>query len=83
MKVSERMILKDRLKKLGIFCLIVFIPVLVLSVVLAGIHVEPWLNVLVLVVVLFLLFFLYAYICEKLDKKKQERLSKKKDPFSD
>ena len=83
MKSTEKQELKKKIKRMGLFLLIIFLPVLVLSVVLAGIHVEPWLNVLVLVVVLFLLFFLYAYICEKLDKKKQERLSKKKDPFSD
>lgn len=85
MKVSERMILKDRLKKLGIFCLIVFIPVLVLSVVMMSFGVSQAVNIIVTVVVLFVLFFLYLYICSLIDKKKEKRLkeSGKKDPFSE
>ena len=85
MKVSERMVLKDRLKKLGIFCLIVFIPVLVLSVVMMSFGVSQAVNIIVTVVVLFVLFFLYLYICSLIDKKKEKRLkeSGKKDPFSE
>lgn len=85
MKVSERMVLKDRLKKLGIFCLIVFIPVLVLSVVMMSFGVSQVVNIIVTVVVLFVLFFLYLYICSLIDKKKEKRLkeSGKKDPFSE
>lgn len=85
MKVSERMVLKDRLKKLGIFCLIVFIPVLVLSVVMMSYGVSEAVNIIVTVVVLFVLFFPYLYICALLDKKKEKRLkeSGKKDPFSE
>ena len=85
MKVSERMVLKDRLKKLGIFCLIVFIPVLVLSVVMMSYGVSEAVNIIVTVVVLFVLFFLYLYVCALLDKKKEKRLkeSGKKDPFSE
>lgn len=85
MKVSERMVLKDRLKKLGIFCLIVFIPVLVLSVVMMSFGVSEAVNIIVTVVVLFVLFFLYLYVCSLIDKKKEKRLkeSGKKDPFSE
>ena len=85
MKVSERMVLKDRLKKLGIFCLIVFIPVLVLSVVMMSYGVSEAVNIIVTVVILFVLFFLYLYICSLIDKKKEKRLkeSGKKDPFSE
>ena len=85
MKVSERMVLKDRLKKLGIFCLIVFIPVLVLSVVMMSFGVSQAVNIIVTVVVLFVLFFLYLYICSLIDKKKEKRFkeSGKKDPFSE
>ena len=85
MKVSERMVLKDRLKKLGIFCLIVFIPVLVLSVVMMSFGVSQAVNIIVTVIVLFVLFFLYLYICSLIDKKKEKRLkeSGKKDPFSE
>ena len=85
MKVSERMVLKDRLKKLGIFCLIVFIPVLVLSVVMMSYGVSETVNIIVTVVILFVLFFLYLYICSLIDKKKEKRLkeSGKKDPFSE
>ncbi len=85
MKVSERMVLKDRLKKLGIFCLIVFIPVLVLSVVMMSYGVSEAVNIIVTVVVLFVLFFLYLYVCSLIDKKKEKRLkeSGKKDPFSE
>lgn len=85
MKVSERMVLKDRLKKLGIFCLIVFIPVLVLSVVMMSFGVSEAVNIIVTVVILFVLFFLYLYICSVLDKKREKKLkeSGKKDPFSE
>ena len=85
MKVSERMVLKDRLKKLGIFCLIVFVPVLVLSVVMMSYGVSEAVNIIVTVVVLFVLFFLYLYVCSLIDKKKEKRLkeSGKKDPFSE
>ena len=85
MKVSERMVLKDRLKKLGIFCLIVFIPVLVLSVVMMSYGVSEAVNIIVTVVVLFVLFFLYLYVCSLIDKKKEKRLKEtgKKDPFSE
>ena len=85
MKVSERMVLKDRLKKLGIFCLIVFIPVLVLSVVMMSFGVSQAVNIIVTVVVLFVLFFLYLYICSLIDKKREKKLkeSGKKDPFSE
>lgn len=85
MKVSERMVLKDRLKKLGIFCLIVFIPVLVLSVVMMSYGVPQVVNIIVTVVILFVLFFLYLYICSVIDKKREKKLkeSGKKDPFSE
>ena len=85
MKVSERMVLKDRLKKLGIFCLIVFIPVLVLSVVMMCYGVPQVVNIIVTVVILFVLFFLYLYICSVIDKKREKKLkeSGKKDPFSE
>lgn len=85
MKVSERMILKDRLKKLGIFCLIVFIPVLVLSVVMMSFGVSEAVNIIVTVVILFVLFFLYLHICSVIDKKREKKLkeSGKKDPFAE
>lgn len=85
MKVSERMVLKDRLKKLGIFCLIVFIPVLVLSVVMMSFGVSEAVNIIVTVVILFVLFFLYLYICSVIDKKREKKLkeSGEKDPFSE
>ena len=85
MKVSERMILKNRLKKLGIFCLIVFLPILVLSVVLYSAGVSQVVNIIVLVVVLFALFFLFMLICSVIDKKSEKKLkeSGKKDPFSE
>ena len=85
MKVSERMILKDRLKKLGIFCLIVFIPVLVLSVVMMSFGVSEAVNIIITVVILFVLFLLYLYICSVIDKKREKKLkeSGKKDPFAE
>ncbi len=85
MKVSERMILKDRLKKLGIFCLIVFLPICVVAVAMAAAGVTQAVVIVVNVVLLFLLFGLFMYICSVLDKKKEKRLkeSNKKDPFAD
>lgn len=63
--------------------IIVFMPIFVISVLLAVAKVSQWINILVLVVLLFVLFFLFMYLCSKLDKKKEQRLKKKKDPFSD
>ncbi len=85
MKMSDRMILKDRLKKLGLFCLIVFIPVLVVAVVLYSVGVPEWANMLVLVVMLLALFCVFMYVCSVLEKRKEKRLkeSGKKDPFSE
>ena len=81
--MSDRMILKDRLKKLGLFCLIVFIPVLVVAVVLFSVGVPEWANMLVLVVMLLALFCVFMYVCSILEKRKEKRLkeSGKKDPF--
>ena len=83
--MSDRMILKDRLKKLGLFCLIVFIPVLVVAVVLYSVGVPEWANILVLVVMLLALFCVFMYVCSVLEKRKEKRLkeSGKKDPFSE
>ncbi len=83
--MSDRMILKDRLKKLGLFCLIVFIPVLVVAVVLYSVGVPEWANMLVLVVMLLALFCVFMYVCSVLEKRKEKRLkeSGKKDPFSE
>lgn len=83
--MSDRMILKDRLKKLGLFCLIVFIPVLVVAVVLYSVGVPEWANMLVLVVMLLALFCVFMYVCSILEKRKEKRLkeSGKKDPFSE
>lgn len=83
MKNSEKQELKKKLKRLGLFLLIVFIPAMVISVLMVWQKVPQWLNILVLVVVLFILFFFYTWVCSKLDKRKEERMSKKKDPFSD
>ena len=83
--MSDRMILKDRLKKLGLFCLIVFIPVLVVAVVLYSVGVPEWANMLVLVVMLLALFCVFMYVCSILEKRKEKRLkeSGKKNPFSE
>lgn len=83
MKNSEKQELKKKIKRLGLFLLIVFLPTCVVAVLLAWAKVDMWLNVFVLVVMLFLLFALFIWACQKLDEKKQERMSKKKDPFSD
>ncbi len=83
MKNTEKQELKRKLKRVGLFMLVVFIPILVVCVVLIYVGASQLLNIFVLVILLFILYFLYAWICTKLDKKKEERLSKKKDPFSD
>ena len=75
--------MKQKLKRMLLFIAIVFLPVMVVAVVLQFVvGLKMWQNMLVLVVLIFLLYFLFLWICSKLDKKKQERLSKKKDPFS-
>ena len=83
MKSTEKQELKLKLKRLGLFMLIVFLPILIVSILMVWGKVPQWLNILVLVILLFILYFLYAWFCSILDKKRQERLSKKKDPFSD
>ena len=83
MRKSESNELKQKLKRLGLFLLIVFLPAMIVAIVLqVYAHVPQWLNILVLVVMLFVLYFFYIWVLSKFDKKKQERLSKKKDPFS-
>ena len=83
MKTSEKIELKKKLKRLGLFLLIVIAPCLVICTLLIVAKIPQWLNMMVLVICLFILYFLFLFICSKLDKRTQERLSKKKDPFSD
>lgn len=83
MRSTEKQDLKRKLKRLGLFLLIVFVPAMLVCVLLVWQKVPQWLNILVLVIVLFILFFLFTFVCDKMDKKKDERLSKKKDPFAD
>ena len=80
---SEKQELKKKIQRLGLFLLIVFLPVLVVAIVLAYLQVSQWLNILVLVILLFLLFFLFSFVCGKLDARKKARMDKKRDPFSD
>lgn len=84
MRNTEKQELKRRIKRLGLFFLIVLVPSLVLAVVLEFYaQIPQWATVLVLVVVLSILYLVFLWICSKLDKQKEERMSKKKDPFSD
>ncbi len=85
MKVSERMILIKRLKRLGLFMLIVFLPIAFISFGLAYAGLSMAWNIVILVVVLFLLFGLFMMTCSALDKRKEKKLkeSGKKDPFAD
>jgi len=83
MRSTEKQELKKKLKRLGLFLLIVFLPAMVICILLLWAKVPQWLNILVLVVVLFIFYFLYIFVCSKLDNKKNERLKKKKDPFAD
>lgn len=84
LKSTEKQELKKKISRIGLFLLIVFLPMLVVCILLqwAGVK-EQWITILVLVVLMFVLFFVYIFICSKLDAKKKERISKKKDPFSD
>lgn len=84
MKNSEKQELKRKISRIGLFMLIVFLPMVVVCVLLqvAGVK-EQWIAILVLVILMFVLFILYSFICSKLDERKKERLKKKKDPFSD
>ena len=83
MKVTEKQELKKKLKRLGLFLLIVFLPALVISALIIIAGAPQWLNIMIMVIVLFILFALFLFVCEKIDRKKQQRLSKKKDPFTD
>lgn len=82
-KSSEKQELKKKIQRLGLFLLIVFLPVLVIAILLAYLKIPQWLNILVLVIILFLLFFLFMFVCGKLDERKKARMDKKKDPFSE
>ena len=83
MRTTEKQELKRKIKQIGLFLLIVFFPCMVLAVLMAHFQVPQWLNILVIVIVMFILFAVYAFVMEKLNQKKQDRMKKKKDPFSD
>ena len=83
MKVTEKQELKKKLKRLGLFLLIVFLPALVVASLIIISGAPQWLNIMIMVIVLFVMYALFLLVCSKLDKKKQKRLEKKKDPFSD
>lgn len=83
MKTSEKQNLKKNLRRIGLFMLIVLVPNCFVCVLLMYLGVAQWLNIFVLVVLMFALFFLYTWVMQKLDRKKEERLKNKKDPFSD
>lgn len=83
MKNTEKQLLKRRVTRLGLFLLIVFLPVLVVAILLGVAGVKQWVNILILVIMMFVLFALYIFVCEKMDDRKRERMKKKKDPFAD
>ena len=83
MKSTEKQELKRRIKRLFMFLGIVLVPCLVVCVLLIYAKIPQWLNILVLVIMLFILYSVYVVLCNKLDQKKKVRMSKKKDPFSD
>lgn len=83
MKVTEKQELKKKLKRLGLFLLIVFLPELVFASLIIIAHIDFWLNVMVNIIFLFFVYGIFLFVCSKLDTKKQKRLEKKKDPFSD
>ena len=83
MKTTEKQELKKKLKRLGLFLLIVFLPALVIAALIIIAGVPQWLNIMIMVIILFVLFSLFVFVCDKLDKRKQARLRNKKDPFSE
>ncbi len=83
MKTTEKQLLKKNLKRLGIFMLIVFLPVAFVCAGLLVAKVPMGWNIFTLVVLLFILYFVFLFVCDKMDRKKEERLKHKKDPFSD
>lgn len=84
MKTSEKQELKKKLKRLGLFMLIMVVPSLFLAVILMYYaKLSPAVNVVVLVVVMLVLYCVYVILCAKIDKKKVERMKNKKDPFSE
>lgn len=83
MKSTEKQELKRKIKLIGLFMLIVFLPIATVSTLMAVAQVKMGWNIAVNVILLFVLYGFYAWIWDKLDKRKKERMSKKKDPFSD
>ena len=83
MRHSEKRELKRKIARVGLFLLIVFLPAMVLAIVLAYAGVKQWVNIMILVIVMFILFGIYMWIYQKLDNRKEERMSKKKDQFSE
>lgn len=83
MRTSEKQELKKKISRVFLFLLIVLVPILCIEILLAYAGVHQWVNIMILVVIMFILYSLFVFICGKLDKKKQERMKNKKDPFSD
>ena len=84
MKTSEKQELKKKLKRLGLFMLIMVVPSLFLAVILMYYaKLSSAVNVVVLVVVMLVLYCFYVALCAKLDRKKEARMKNKKDPFSE
>ena len=72
MRSTEKQELKKKIQRVGLFMLIVLIPALVLSVVLQFVaHVPQWLNILVLVLVLYILF-MFGFVSNWMLEKQKE-----------
>ena len=82
MKNTEMQNLKRSLKRLALFLGIVLVPCLVVCVLLFSVDIPNWLVIFILVLILCVLYFLFLFVCAKIDKKKEDRLKNKKDPFA-
>lgn len=75
--------LKRNLKRLGLFLLVMFlIDVFICFLLIKYTSLSGVVCGIIVILITSVLYLLFLLICAKLDKKKEEKLKNKKDPFS-
>ena len=85
MKMSPRMKAKQKVYRAGIYCLIALIPIIMEGYFLWYLGVPEIANSLILIVTLIAFYIVFTLICNKIDKKREEKekQSKTRDPFTE
>ena len=80
---KESRSLKRNLKRLGLFLLVMFlIDVFICFLLIKYTSLGGVVCGIIVILITSVLYLLFLLICAKLDKKKEEKLKNKKDPFS-